>query len=177
MSEQIVNPSSVGRMSKQFYLITLIGGGILLIIFSILAATADEDLLAVSIVISVAITVIVLRFWYQAWSAIQDGQARTTPGKAVGFLFIPLFGLYWLFQMTWGFAKDFNSYVSRHGLGVGPLPEGMFLALPILGLMNLIPVVGYITSLAGAVLYIIVIIKVCDAVNAFGEDEPSGTGA
>jgi hypothetical protein len=31
---------------------------------------------------------------YNAWSAINDGQARTTPGKAVGFLLIPLFNIY-----------------------------------------------------------------------------------
>ena len=32
-----------------------------------------------------------------------------TPGKAVGFLFIPVFGLYWMFVSIWGLGKVFNA--------------------------------------------------------------------
>lgn len=64
---------------------------------------------------------------YKMWSAIQDGNARTTPGKACGFLFIPLFNLYWVFQAVWGFAKDYNRLVDRHALQVRKLPEALFL--------------------------------------------------
>lgn len=42
---------------------------------------------------------------YRMWAAIQDGHARTTPGKAVGYQFIPFYNLYWVFQAYWGFAK------------------------------------------------------------------------
>jgi hypothetical protein len=36
---------------------------------------------------------------YRAWKCLQPGGlARTTPGKAIGFLFIPFFNLYWIFQ-------------------------------------------------------------------------------
>src|SRR5438128_808183 len=53
---------------------------------------------------------------YKAWQSIQDGQARTTPGKAVGFMFIPLFNLYWIFQAIYGFAVDYNKYTQRHNI-------------------------------------------------------------
>jgi hypothetical protein len=35
---------------------------------------------------------------WKMWSSIQDGNARTTPGKAIGFLFIPFFNIYWIFK-------------------------------------------------------------------------------
>src|SRR5687767_6774080 len=56
--------------------------------------------------------------YYRAWKAIQDGHARTTPGKAVGFLLIPLFNLYWMFPALWGFSKDYNAYIERHSINV-----------------------------------------------------------
>src|ERR1700681_1097261 len=30
---------------------------------------------------------------YTMWAAIQDGHVRTTPGRAVGFLFIPIYSI------------------------------------------------------------------------------------
>ncbi len=51
---------------------------------------------------------------YRFWQVIQDGEQRTTPGRAVGFLFIPLFNLYWFFVAYFGLATDINRYISRH---------------------------------------------------------------
>jgi len=42
---------------------------------------------------------------YKAWEAIQNGHARTSPGKAVGFLFIPCFSLYWMFPAYWAMPE------------------------------------------------------------------------
>ena len=43
---------------------------------------------------------------YKAWKVIPAAHARTTPGRAVGFLFIPCFNLYWIFQAFYGWAQD-----------------------------------------------------------------------
>ncbi len=51
---------------------------------------------------------------YRFWQIIQDGFQQTTPGKAVGFLFIPIFNLYWNFVAFFGLSKDMNRYVDRH---------------------------------------------------------------
>ena len=51
---------------------------------------------------------------YRFWQVIQDGQQRTTPGRAVGFLFIPLFNLYWFFVAYVGLSIDINRYIFRH---------------------------------------------------------------
>jgi hypothetical protein len=96
-------------------------GDILLVLFSLLVLAS---FLYQSIVWLVLI--------YKAWAAIQDGHARTSPGKAVGFLFIPFFNVYWMFQAYWGLAKDYNAYVDRHATPAPKLSEGLFLSLPIL---------------------------------------------
>ena len=105
-------------------------------------------------------------FIYRIWDAIQDGYARTTPGKAVGFSFIPFFNCYWIFQVYWGFARDYNAFVDRHGISAQKLPEGLFLAFPIVGLAGVVPIFGILTQIASFVIGIIVVSKSCDAVNA-----------
>ena len=42
---------------------------------------------------------------YQYWKLIPADNALTTPGKAVGFLFIPGFNFYWGFVALWGLGK------------------------------------------------------------------------
>jgi len=103
---------------------------------------------------------------YRMWGAIQDGHARTQPGRAVGFLFIPFFNIYWAFQALWGFAKDYNSYIERHGLNLRRLPEGIFVAYIMLCLGAWIPFLGWLLVAANVVVGTIMIAKVCDAVNA-----------
>lgn len=102
---------------------------------------------------------------YKAWQAIQDGQPRTTPGKAVGFLFIPLYNLYWIFVAYWGWAKDCNAYISSKGLSLTPLPEKLYLAFPIIMLCSGIPYLGSVTALATIVVFIIISIQMIDSVN------------
>jgi hypothetical protein len=51
---------------------------------------------------------------YHFWKTIQDGYARTSPGKAVGFLFIPVFFYYWIFVAFFGLSQDLNAFIKRH---------------------------------------------------------------
>jgi hypothetical protein len=51
---------------------------------------------------------------YRAWTCLQSGGAQTTPGKAVGFMFIPFFNLYWVFVAINGLPKDWNRIVSSY---------------------------------------------------------------
>jgi hypothetical protein len=111
----------------------LIAEGILLILFSIAGA------------------VIYLSLVYKMWASIQDGNARMSPGKAIGFLFIPLFQVFWFFQVWWGFSKDYNNYRRRHSLQI------LLAWIPFLGLAGLI---------ADWILFLVIVSSVCDAVNA-----------
>ncbi|HXE74980.1 MAG TPA: hypothetical protein VNN18_04980 [Candidatus Xenobia bacterium] len=175
----------MNRLSKGFYVGSVavgLGLGILVIVITAvlmigLGGNISEDEAALAIIPAALLmlygVVVMLMLWYKAWAAIQDGQARTTPGKAVGFLFIPLFNLYWIFQAIHGFAKDYNSYVTRHSLNVPKLPEGMFLAYCILVLAGIIPIIGPLFSLAAVGVMIALCAKVCDAVNALPAGTPS----
>jgi hypothetical protein len=124
--------------------------------------------------------IVALIFYYKIWESIQDGHARTSPGKAIGFLFIPLFQFYWIFQVIWGFSKDYNTYVDRHGVNTKKLPEGLFLAfsiLPfalwgiylafsILAFTTWIPFLNTLINVVYSFVFMMVVATVCDAVNA-----------
>lgn len=116
-------------------------------------------------------------FWavllYKSWSAIQDGQVRATPGKAVGFLFIPFFNLYWIFQCVWGFAVDYNAYASRKGITSPKLNENLFLAFCILTLVSLIPYLGGLASLANLVIFFLIIPKLVQISDGAGASAAS----
>lgn len=93
-------------------------------------------------------------FWHRAWRSIQDGRARTTPGKAVGFMFIPVFNLYWAFVLLAGFAKDYNAFCRRHHITgrPEPLPEGYFLTVAVMWvivvLLRWLPIIGKALGIA-----------------------------
>ena len=53
---------------------------------------------------------------YQIWKTVDHNIARTTPGKAVGFLFIPIFNLYWMFVAYKGLGDDLNKSLQQQGI-------------------------------------------------------------
>ena len=64
---------------------------------------------------------------YKCWQSLPAEFARLTPGKAVGFLFIPFFWFYWAFPSFSGLAQDCAGWARAKG-GRG------FTHLPALGL-------------------------------------------
>jgi hypothetical protein len=98
---------------------------------------------------------------YKAWNQIQDGHARTSASKAVGFLFIPFFNLYWLFIAVYGLAWDLHNYVvrrrlyGRHDLLPYPVSPGLGLACCILMVCNLVPVLDFVTIPATLIVLVI----------------------
>ena len=110
---------------------------------------------------------------YKAWECIQDGHARTTPGKAVGYLFIPFYDIYWVFQAIPGFADDYNAYLDRRKISAPKLGKGLFLALAILQLLSAIPYLGAIFLLPLMPISCIVVAKLCAAINALPETAAS----
>ncbi len=64
-------------------------------------------------------------FIYRVWKSIPREFARTTPGKAVGLLYIPFFWLYWQFVALRGAAYDLDKTLtsySQSGKSVGEEP-------------------------------------------------------
>jgi len=94
---------------------------------------------------------------YRSWKLIQDGYARTTPGKAIGFCFIPFYNFYWIFQAFPGLAKDTNAFVARRSLAIPRVDDSLPTVFCILTLCSAIPYVGYVTAIGVFVLQIIML--------------------
>lgn len=79
-------------------------------------------------------------FWlYQTYKEIRahtPGATEITPGKAVGFLFIPVFNLYWFFRVVIDFPRAIRRMQEDDSLGEPPLNSGLITGLLIAGLVG-----------------------------------------
>jgi len=181
------------KVSKNFYLISWIGAGILLLFLYLTGWIAGihrgwEAWLGATylgIIPGIYLSIVGLVFLYKAWASIQDGQTPVSPGKAVGFLFIPFYNFYWIFRAVWGLAREFNKYLGRHSLSIPRLPEGLFLVPCVLALAGPV-LLGFVQgieislfqpplvtgglsvtfSIVGLIITGFIINEVCDRVNA-----------
>ena len=94
-------------------------------------------------------------FWcillYRHWSLLQGHGARTTPGKAVGYGFIPFFFFYWWFVAYVGLATDNNRYLRELGISHRRMSRGLAIAVCVLSVLictvGLMPVAGAILAI------------------------------
>jgi amino acid transporter len=137
---------------------------IAMLIFTVVAviglngySRSDRDIGAVFLVLTVITALWVCIYGaivlHRAWRTLQGSTARTTPGKAVGYLFIPFFGLYWVFQAYHGWAKDYNQHLVSQGLDQPDkrASEGLFLATCILMVCGIIPILGLVAQFVGII--------------------------
>lgn len=127
----------------------------------------------------IASTVMGSIFIYRAWLVLQDDQIppRTTPGKAIGFLFIPFFSIYWMFVAIHGWSQDYKRLVSVYEYTDAPkIPENLFLAFPILVVASIIPGVGVLASVAMIVVGPVVFYHLCRVINYFAAMNESQGG-
>ena len=109
-----------------------------------------------------------LRILHKLWSLIPNHKVRTTPGKAVGFLFIPFFNLYWNFVAIYGLAKALNTETGRRSVSevASFIYCCSFMIATMASLVNtmedrtLIIAIGYIV---GGVLWFIILKQMKDA--------------
>jgi hypothetical protein len=67
-------------------------------------------------------------------------------GKAIGFLFIPFFNLYWVFVFWMKLADRINFQLKLRNMD--EFPKGLAITIPILTMSTMIPFVGYLTFFA-----------------------------
>jgi hypothetical protein len=96
------------------------------------------------------------------WGSIQDKWTTVTPGKAIGFLFIPFFNLYWIFKVWAGYAGEYDNYALRHDLDLAPLESYSFTLYPIFAVLGGLL---YFPMVILPFLLFPMISKACDAVN------------
>jgi predicted Zn finger-like uncharacterized protein len=140
-----------------------------------------------------------LLLFYKMWAAIKDSRTSITPGKAVGFLFIPVFNFYWALCMVIGFAEDYNSFIQRRSIKTGDLPVTLFMVYAFALMLSIlfvttpmICVFAFLGRIRGAflgyplafwllfsfvsaigivhfIMYTLVSMKTCNAINALPE--------
>lgn len=93
-------------------------------------------------------------FLFKAWNQIQDGHARTGPGKAVGFMFIPFFNFYWIFVAIYGLSQDLNRYMDERNIHGRRCSTGLAQAACIVALLSIIPYLGLLIALAAIPLWL-----------------------
>ncbi|GBL27139.1 hypothetical protein EMGBS8_10870 [Verrucomicrobiota bacterium] len=93
----------------------------------------DRDMwLILSLVAAIPVAVFHALILHRGWKSVQDGAAKETPGKAVGFCFIPFFNLYWNFVAHVGLMKEFNRLADSRGRQDQKVSEGFSLTYCIL---------------------------------------------
>jgi hypothetical protein len=99
-------------------------GGLILVGVMALVSFIGSGLLVTGIVFQMILH-------YRCWTLVSLDEPRTTPGKAVGYLFIPLYNLYWLFPSFGGLATDQAKAMQRRGL-TPPAPATAIIVLLVL---------------------------------------------
>ena len=106
---------------------------------------------------------------HRLWSAVQDGRAETTAGKAVGFLCIPFFNFYWQFVAIWGLAKDLNRYAREHSITAPQANEKLALIGCILSCCAVVPCLGLLALFPAGVISVLAMKGMCDTARAIIE--------
>jgi predicted RNA-binding Zn-ribbon protein involved in translation (DUF1610 family) len=144
-------------------LLVCFGGGIMAA-----AARAPEVLSVVGLGVLIMLAGYISYFvvLYRLWSVVQDGRAQTTPGAAVGFLFIPCFNIYWQFVSFWGLAKELNRITREYAIAAPQANESLALTKCVLHCCDHIPYLGILTGPAGFVVTFIELKNMCNVAVA-----------
>ncbi len=108
----------------------------------------------------IAGSVFKLMFVYKAWNQIQDVRVRTSGGKAVGFLFIPFFNLYWAFVAFVGLTEDINRYMNQRKIPGPRSSPGLAITSYIFMLLTLIPYIGLLFLVIGGPFWLLTLNRV-----------------
>lgn len=128
----------------------------------LIGAGLPLSILCIGIPAAIAGVIVGYVLLYRYWLLIQDGTARTTPGKAVGFCFIPFYNFYWFYVAYVGLSKDMNVYCDERSIEGPRVTEGLALAWFILNLASIIPYTGLVTAIASVVILIILMKQLTD---------------
>ncbi|KAF0249522.1 MAG: hypothetical protein FD167_1080, partial [bacterium] len=59
--------------------------------------------------LSIPTNILFFIWLYKTWEAVPQQHQSTSPGKALGFLFVPFFNLYWIFRAFPGLSKSIQN--------------------------------------------------------------------
>jgi len=116
---------------------------------------------------------------YNLWKLIPLEIRETTPGRAVGFTFIPFFNIYWYFVAFLSLAKSLNVVIDKNQVRTNRIDEGFVLTFCILFIFHFIPYINILTSLVSIPFFIITLKQMKNAGKAIVQQqiETNGTGS
>lgn len=127
------------RLSKPFYLGVLVGVPLLLRLASFainhgrsaeIEPSAPVIIFVVfEFIVTLAVGIIFLLFWYRAWKAIYSPALPYTPVRRVMNLFYPFYNVYWSFKAFWPWGKRYNEYLREKSLPLPYVKEFVFFLL------------------------------------------------
>jgi len=169
-------------LDKPFFLSSLLVAPLFLIMAAVLTSDQgvidqvfDTVLLLIGLCALLYIGFVTCFFVYKIWSIIPPDSADITPAKAVGFLFIPLFNMYWVFQVFWGFSHRYNRFVRESYPNAPVVPENFFLGFSVLAVLSVIfmvvPAAGIILAAMAYLVLVFLVIKTFDAVSALRKED------
>ena len=143
-------------MNKFLYMFLIVGGHMATLVLAYFGSQRATQEAAPFIPLPMLVATIgYLSFVYKMWAALPADARRTTPGKAVGLLFVPFYNIYWVFNVLPGFATDFNRYAAYRAPTAPRVSFGLLVAFV---LLMSVPVVNW-------VVLALAINNVADAVN------------
>ncbi|KAF0095867.1 MAG: hypothetical protein E1N59_643 [Puniceicoccaceae bacterium 5H] len=128
-----------------------------------LAAGIPLTLILVGMAGLIAAVVFYCLMLYKLWKLIPSGQARTSPGLAVGLSFVPFFNYYWNFVAFHGLAQDLNARLKQEGVQVEPINANLTLAYCILVCVCIVPWIGLLAAIGAIVVNILALKQIKDA--------------
>mgnify|MGYP001208139183 CR=1 FL=1 len=169
--DRLLAVTDVKRLSSWFTLfwVCLLAGAVLsLPLFMTTGFTVPTRLTGGEILVvawfccAVAAVISYCLILHKLWTLIPANTARTTPVKAVGLLFIPLFNFYWNFVAFHGLAESLNALLRKSPIR-DRVGEGLSLAYCILMCFSVVPMVGTLAALVGSVFWIVALRQMKDA--------------
>jgi len=174
----IITTRSLNRYFKLYWICTVVAippiilgvMGIMLgaVVIEIGEEPVGMEILAISsFILLLGCFVVILRtvfkmlLLYQLWKLIPTDIARTTPGQAVGFCFIPIFNYYWAFIAYRGLSEDMNKTLQKRGIQC-KVNDQLGMGLCIVHCCELVPGIGFLPFLAGDVVAIFFLKSVKD---------------
>jgi len=120
------------------------------------------------------VLVVTTVFWcillYRQWSLLQGHGARVTPGKAVGFGFIPFYCFYWWFVAYAGLATDTNSHLKKVGITGKGMSFGLAVTDCVVSVLactiGLVPQIGAVLTVPYMIIGFILAVQQRDCVLA-----------
>lgn len=128
-----------------------------------LGLSGGEAILLVWFPCMIAAVVLYCLILYTLWTFIPVDTARTTPAKAVGLLFVPLFNFYWNFVAFHGLAESLNAQLKRNSILNRRVNEGLSVSYCVLMCCSIVPVAGVPAALVGLGIWIVAVKQMKDA--------------